>query len=204
MNKPTLERIIEVSKALNFKVFTDPFDVNLGFIRTLDNEAETFNDWLFAYYRDKNNKLIGEVVAGTCDAGMYYRINPINKKGTAIIQHGVQHKKVYQLQDPKLNKSLPGHKGQKAFRQIRPMAYWRDNNKNVKLDFKGEVFMENGATNGHYMGTVGKKVGTWSAGCWGTTVKELDKIFAIAQVQIDNKLGDVFSLTALHEEHFKR
>lgn len=202
MNIPTLEEIKQATLRKKMVVFTRPFDVNLGGLRTKDNTSGLFNDWVFAYYHDENGNVVGRVVAGTTDAGIYYRNKPLNKDGTAIIVHDRQHRGVYQLQDPAKNKNHVGHKGRKAFRQIKDMAYWRDNDRDSVLDFGGKIYIQNGATNGHYMGTVGKKVEQWSAGCWGATEMNMNIIYGVAQKQIDNGLGDVFSYTLLYEPTF--
>lgn len=202
MNKPTLTEIKDSLLKNKFTVFNQPFSVNLGGIRTLDNTANTFNDWLYAFYYDKNGVIQGVVVPGTTDAGVYYREHPMNKKGTAIIQHNVQHIGAYQLQDPTRNKGQLGHNRQKAFRQVKPMKYWRDNDKDRILEFEGETFTEIGFTNGHYMGTVGKEVNNWSAGCWGGTVANMNKLFEVSEMQIKHGLGDIYSYTLLHESSF--
>ena len=202
MQKPTINEIERVMLANGMKVFTQPFDVTMGGIRTKDNKSNKFNDWLFSMYHDKNGKKIYEILPGTTDAGLYYRLNPMQVKGTAIIQHGVQHRGAYQLQDPKKDRSKRGHRGQKAFRQIKSMLYWRDADRDEYLDFDGIEQKSNFATNGHYMGTVGNNVNNWSAGCWGAIIKTMDKLFKIAQAQIDNGLGDKFSFALLHENMF--
>jgi hypothetical protein len=204
MVKPTLEQIKNSILENGFTLFNAPFSCNLGGIRTLDNESGKFNDWLFCFYFDQNHKLVGEVVPGTTDAGIYYREHPMNKNGTAIIVHNKQHRSVYQLQDPAKNRLHIGHNRQKAFRQIKPMEYWRDNDKDSVLDFGGKTYTEMGFTNGHYMGTVGVNVGNWSAGCWGATVENMNKLFSIAQTQIDKFRSDIFSFTLIHESSFKK
>ena len=115
MNKPTIKEIAQIIVEKGFKLFTNPYDVNLGGIRTKDNEANTFNDWLFCFYYDDEGNEQGVVVPGTTDAGLYWRLNPMNVDGTAIIKHGVQHRGAYQLQDPKINPKLRGHMGRKGF-----------------------------------------------------------------------------------------
>ncbi len=203
MKKPTLEQIQNTLVLNNFKVFTEPYSCNLGGIRTKDNAANTFNDWLYCFYYNEKKELAGVVIPGTTDAGVYYREHPMNKNGTAIIQHNKQYRGVYQLQDPNKNPKQLGHNGQKAFRQIKPMDYWRDNDKDAILESGGKTYTEIGFTNGHYMGTVGVNVGNWSAGCWGSTVVNLNTLFAIADRQV-NKLGsDIFSFTLIHEDIMK-
>lgn len=202
MKQPTIEEIEKSMIKNKFVVFTQPYSVNLGGIRTLDNKANTFNDFLFSFYYNEKGEKIGIVIPGTTDAGVYYRKKPMNKQGTAIVQDGVQHRGVYQLQDPAKNPKQPGHNGKKAFRQIKPMAYWRDNDKDIELEGEGKTYIENGATNIHYMGTVGKLVDNWSAGCGGATVANLDRLMAVAQKQIDAGLGDIYSYSLIHEKNF--
>jgi hypothetical protein len=202
MKQPEICEIIRVLEKSNFKIFQKPFDINLGGIRTKDNTANTFNDFLFAFCYDDKNGIICRIVEGTTDAGLYYRLNPMNIEGTAIIQHNVQHRGAYQLQDPGKDPSQRGHRGQKAFRQVKAMKYWRDANRNKYLDFDGEEKTGVYYTNGHFMGTIGKNVNKWSAGCWGTVVEKMDELFEVCQLQVDNGLGDKFSFSLLHENDF--
>lgn len=212
MEKPTIESIHKVMDKLGMMVFKAPFSVTLGGVRTNDNKANTFNDWLFASYWDDKGKLHSVVLSGTTDAGFTYRLKPMNKNGTAIIQHDVQHRGVYQYQNPPVNnpqlkrdkKPIQlGHNGKEAFRQIKDMKYWRDNNKDEVLDFYGKEEISNSSTNGHNMGTLGKDVNNWSAGCWGSVEKNMAILYNIAKIQISKGLGDIFSFAMLHEKSFK-
>jgi len=133
MKRPTIEEIHEVMREAGMKVFERPFDVALGGIRTKDKKSNRFNDWLFASFFTNNGGIVSVIVEGTTDAGLYYRMNPVNIDGTAIIQHGVQHRGAYTYM------KKGGHRGQEAFRQTGNMTYWRDNDRNEQLDFEGEV-----------------------------------------------------------------
>ena len=194
--KPTFEQIIAATKKIGGVIFTSNYSVNFGGWRTADNSSNKFNDYLYAFYY-LDGKLIGEIIPASTDAGLYYRINPIKRIGTAIIVHDKQYRGVYQLQDPALDKSLRGHKGRKAFRQIADMSYWRDSNRDIYLDFTGIIDVGIANTNVHYAGTLGNNVDKWSAGCPVAIEHELNKIFAIADVQISKGLGDIFSFTLL-------
>jgi len=197
MTRPTIEEIHEVMLENGMLVFPTPFSVTLGGIRTNDNESNKFNDWLFASMFTKNGGLMSIVVEGTTDAGLYYRENPINVDGTAIIQHGVQHRGAYTYM------LKGGHKGQEAFRQTGPMDYWRDADRNEYLDFDGEEFIQKiFNTNGHDMGTVGEDVNKWSAGCWGSTEENMQLLYDMAKIQIAHGLGDKFSYALLHQSDF--
>jgi len=202
MNRPSIEKIHDVMRENGMKVFETPFSVTLGGIRTKDNASNKFNDWLFASYFTKKGGISAVIVEGTTDAGLYYRLNPSNIEGTAIIQHGKQYRGVYQYQNPELNPKQRGHKGKEAFRQIKEMDYWRDPDRNKYLDFKGKTFTEKAFTNGHDMGTLGNNVDKWSAACWGATEENMDLLYMQALIQIEHGLGDIFSYAMLHENQF--
>lgn len=204
MRRPSKEQIIETILNNNFALFTQPYSVNLGGVRTEDNESNTFNDWLYAFCYLPDGGLNFVVIPATTDPGLYYRINPMNRKGTAIIKHDEQYRGVYQLQDPKVNPEFRGHKGKKAFRQIKPMTYWRDNNRDKYLDFEGELHTEIAHTNIHYMGTLGHNVNKWSAGCPGSTEDNMNLLYGVADLQIKHGLGDKFSFSLFSEKSIKK
>ncbi len=202
MKKPTLLEIKNTMLRLGMRVFTQDYDCTLGGIRDANPYSNTFNDWLFMLYHEKG-KLNGVIVEGTVDAGLTQRLDPTHPDGFAIIAHGYQYLGAYQLQDPKLNPKLRGHKGRKAFRQIRDVFYTRDNDGSPDANFDGKYFWDNLSTNGHDMGKIGNQVNNWSEGCWGATIQNMNKLFEVAQLQIDNGLGDIFSFAMLHENDFK-
>lgn len=196
MKRPKIERIHKVMKDAGMIVFEKPFDVTLGGIRTKDNKSNKFNDWLFASFFTERGGIQSTIVEGTTDAGLYYRENPMHVEGTAIIQHGVQHRGAYTYME------TGGHRGQEAFRQTGKMKYWRDANRDEYLDFDGEEQYENFATNGHDMGTVGENVNNWSAGCWGAVNDNMELLYAVARIQKEHGIGDRFSFALLHEDKF--
>ncbi len=196
MKRPTIEEIHKVMKANGMTVFKTPFDVTLGGIRTKDNASNTFNDWHFMSFFTKYGGIQSIVIEGTTDAGLYYRENPMQIDGTAIIQHGAQHRGSFTYMEK------GGHRGQEAFRQTGKMKYWRDANRDKYLDFDGEEDFAIFNTNGHDMGTLGKNVNKWSAGCWGSTNENMDLLYSMAKVQMAHGLGNKFSYALLHENMF--
>ena len=197
MNRPTIEEIHEVMIENGMKVFDTPFSITLGGIRTSDNKSGKFNDFIFASCFTENGGIDCVVMPGTTDAGLYYRENPLNLDGTAIIKHGIQHRGAFTYMEK------GGHRGQEAFRQTGGMDYWRDANRDEYLDFDGEEFIGKiFNTNGHDMGTVGNNVGKWSAGCWGSVQENMDLLYLMAKNQMKHGLGDGFSFAMLHENMF--
>ena len=196
MERPSIEEIHEVMKESGMVVFDKPFDVTLGGIRTKDNSSNKFNDWLFASFFTDNGGIVSVIIEGTTDAGLYYRENPMQIDGTAIIQHGVQHRGAYTYMEK------GGHRGQEAFRQTGNMAYWRDANRDEYLDFDGEVRHAVYNTNLHDMGTLGNNVNKWSAGCGGSVEENMELLYMIAKIQIAHGNGNKFSFALLHENQF--
>ena len=196
MERPSIEEIHEVMRESGMIVFDKPFDATLGGIRTKDNSSNKFNDYLFMSMFTGNGGITSVIIEGTTDAGLYYRENPMNIDGTAIIQHGVQHRGAYTYM------KVGGHRGQEAFRQTGNMAYWRDANRDEYLDFDGEVRHAIYNTNLHDMGTLGNNVNKWSAGCGGSVEENMELLYMIARIQIEHNNGNKFSFALLHENQF--
>jgi len=197
MDRPTIEEIHKVMRQSDMVVFERPFDVTLGGIRTKDNASNKFNDWLFASMFTSKGGIISVVCEGTTDAGLYYRLKPMHIDGTAIIQHGVQHRGAYTYM------KKGGHNGQEAFRQTGKMKYWRDADRDKYLEFDGPEEEAIYNTNGHDMGTVGNDVNNWSAGCWGAVNDNMELLYLMAQVQEAHGNGNKFSYAMLHEDAFQ-
>ena len=185
--KPTIDQVIKGMEKIGATIFREPNSINLFAVRTNENEANTFNDWGGAFYWDDKGKRHDLIIPITTDAGVYYRLKPMNKLGTAILVHNKQYRSCYQLMDK-------GHMGQKAFKQIKPMDYWRDNDKDSKLETEGKIYTEIAATNFHYMGK-GNLVNNWSAGCQGASFENMNRLYAFVEVQSSR----VYSYTLLHE-----
>lgn len=196
MKKPRLQQIKYVMLKSGMIVFTSPFDMNLGAIRTKDNRSGKFNDWLFMFHHKSDGTPTGIIRKGTTDAGLFYRHNPIHPKGTAIIQHGKQYRGAFTYMQ------VGGHRGQEAFRQTECLDYWRDPNRDSYLDFINPESNKIYNTNGHDMGDIGNDVGKWSAGCWGSTRSIMDQFYKMARQQIKRGYGDRFTFTLLHEKEF--
>ena len=198
MKKPTLYTIAKALENSPYPFFTKPYSVNLGGIRDVDNlESNAFNDLIYAIYTNSDGELRGVVVNATTDAGLYYRENPLNVKGTAILIPGC-YRSVYQLKDN-------GHKGYRAFRQVKNMDYYRDADRDGELEMVGGVSSEIALTNLHHAGQNSTQVDKWSAGCQVVgSMKDWDKLLEVGETQIRNGLGDKFSYTLFHSDEFDR
>lgn len=174
-----------------------PYDLNIGGIRNSNPQAGKFDDIFYCAYKglDENCHLF--TFPGTTDPGTYYLEYPMNVKGTAILVPG-QYRCVYK----------PGiHNGkQLAFRQQKPMRYYRDSNKDGILDYdEKDIFEDNAYTNFHYASEVNILIGIgkWSAGCQVAQFKEdIQHLRKLVGLQHEFCGSDVFSYTLLLESDF--
>ena len=157
----TLEEVIVEMDLRGYKVFEGPgiYDLNIVGIRTEDDTANTFNDWLVVFYLlEPEGNWVHFAFPATTDPGLYWRENPMNVKGTAILVPG-QYRGAYQLGKHR--------NSYEALQQKAPMKVYRDNNKDEVLDM--DVPAEVGffginihrASQTQASGSVNK----WSAGC---------------------------------------
>lgn len=157
---PTVAEIVAVMLErkgyLVFENHAQNYDLNLVGIRTADLSANSFNDWITAFYWF-DGQWNFFAFPGTTDPGTYWREHPMNVLGTAILKPG-QYRGAFK-------RGL--HKGTQAFIQASPLTVYRDNNKDDELDL--DVPTETGMdgidlhhASGAQASTV---VGKWSAGC---------------------------------------
>lgn len=199
MNKPTIVQILNAIRKKNYVINELPFQINIFGIRTNDATADTFNDFVGIVYKDNKGTWMGKIYEATTDPGMYYRLNPMNVEGTAIMIPG-QYKDVYKI-------GL--HKGYEAMQQIAPIDYVRDNNKDKVLDFLYKVagfkkYREIAATNIHHAGADSAVNWNWSAGCQVfKRIKDFLEFMAIIKESVDTyRLPNKFNYTLLEENDF--
>ncbi len=194
---PEVNKITSVMNTKGFVVFENPrgHDLNIVGIRTSDNSANTFNDWITVFYWFENNWNYFAFPA-TTDPGIYYRENPINVKGTAIVKPG-QYRRAY-----KIGK----HRGYKAIQQIGSITVFRDSNKNETIETTG-MAEDTGihAINIHKSNAyrASTEVGKWSAGCQVFQDPDHFAFFLMLCIRAMEKFGNTFSYTLLEEIDFK-
>lgn len=195
-DKITLESL---KSSFKKKGYTWDSKFNLIGIRTLDNTAGEFNDWMCIISDDK---LVG-VFECTTDPGIFYLENPTNVNGTAILPEG-QHKSIW---------VIGKHKGYEALVQFGVLSVYRDKNKNTKIDIGGKLYNDVAGLNCHrghetwtrstlrYLGNVFKtiKVGKYSAGCQVIAYKDdFDNLLKYAKLSKKK----IFDYTLLKESDF--
>ena len=118
--------LLDVVSAHGFAVFERGlYNLNIVGLRNDDRRSNLFNDRIAVAYRDRVG-WVTRTFKVTTDPGLYWRENPINVDGTAIMCPG-QYRGSHRL-------GL--HRGQyRALCQTGgPVRYWRDSNRDEVLD----------------------------------------------------------------------
>ena len=112
------------------------FNLNIIGIRSNNEIANSFDDWLYLIFRDDSGEMKIHEFPITTDPGAYWLKNPMNIEGTAILvpgQYSGSH-------------AIGKHQGKyEALKQKGRVNVWRDNTKDTVLDKEGkyiQVFSE--------------------------------------------------------------
>lgn len=192
----TAKTITDTLKRLDYPVFKGDYNLNLVGIRSSDKDANSFNDRLVVIY-ELDRKQVMHVFPQTTDPGVFYRENPINVDGTAVLVPG-HHPSCW---------ALGAHQGKyKALVQRGPMSVYRDNNADQHID-TDDASIQTGLfginlhrANANYSSM---QVDRWSAGCQVlASPEDFDLVMALANKSAVT-YGRQFSYTLLTEEQLQ-
>jgi hypothetical protein len=193
---PEVEQIVAVMRSQNYRVFENPggHDLNLVGIRNSSSDANGFDDWLCAFYWFDGAWNMFSFPA-TTDPGTFYRENPLNVRGTAIVKPG-QYRGAYKV---------GRHRGYKALQQVGSITVYRDNNKDEELDTTG-VEEDQGlhAVNIHRANRLraSTRVEKWSAGCQVMQDPDHFDFFVRLCERGAEKFGNSFTYALLESDDF--
>lgn len=160
MRKYTDYEILKLcEEAHNFNGFPTAYWM-IG-VQSLADKYNEFDDKLFIYFKtDFIMMLTGTTNAGASALMNYKKYNPL---GTAILKTNEWY---YDCWKPGL------HKGRmKCLKQVKPMLFYRDNNKNKKVEEIGKLHSKligcefHTSTYTQNMNFIRKLIGGWSAVC---------------------------------------
>ena len=121
-----LNTLITIMRNNKYEIKERPYELNIVGVRTDNWTPNSFDDFIFVFYKDDKGNWQGSKNPATTDPGTYWLKNPMNVNGTAILKAGQyinSHKIGY-------------HKGQyKALVQSKPLTVFRDYDRNAILDF---------------------------------------------------------------------
>jgi len=152
------EIFVSALKAMGYKIFTRPYEVNIIGVRSANGVANKFNDSINVFYKDKNGDWHFHTFPATTDPGTYWLKNPTNPQGTAILKTGQY-----------INSHIIGmhHDKYMALVQRGLLTVIRDVDRNGQLNFSGKEDTGYFGINIHRANQVGttKEIDKFSAGC---------------------------------------
>lgn len=201
----TYKQLRESVIKLGFKWFTKPYSLNFIWERTSYKATNIFDDWLHIAYLDSNGVEHVLTIPATTKPGLKGSLlEPVTVSGvtgTAVIKSPQQVIGGWQFKDTtKEFSSYP------YFRQVEPVDYWRDGDKDKEIDKVQEQDDKIFGTHWHRMsnnGTYGSgQVNNWSLGCMGSPEPEFKKILDLVRKSVAI-YGDKFTGTIIDSEHIK-
>jgi hypothetical protein len=194
---------------LGYRFFEDgDYNLNLIAVREDDRFDNRFSDKLYIAYKVggiwKLETLEWTTLAGTLGFGGEQ--NPLTGAQTGTDLDGVAVMKEGQYRSAfKLVRNGWSYPFIKYIQQIREITYWRDNNRNGRIDRDtARMRIGNYATHIHAMSPpsvnsefVNYWGGVWSQGCQGAPEPTFAKLFALCE-EASKTWGNVFTYTLLH------
>ena len=196
-NENTRPEILDrIEEEYGFAVFDgeEDYDLNIIGVRSENREAGRYDDELVICYK-VGGKWKEERFPCTTDPGVYWLKNG-RKSGTAIVKHPQQMRGAY---------SIGLHKGKhECLRQMKPVDYWRDDNKDSILDFEnsGPVYRGVIHVNIHrssaWRDTTDEAIGQYSAGCTVLSSPEnMERVLWLCRKQIEHNNWQRFTYTLI-------
>jgi len=143
-------------KGAKYKIYEEPFKLNIVGIRNVDSQPNKFDDTLFAFWKNEKNDWQVETYPITTDTGTYWLLNPMSNQGSAMLKEG-QYVDAYRQ---------GYHKGgYKALTQEKPVTVYRDYDRNAVFDISDKTETGIFGINIHKAGENSQDVNKWSAGC---------------------------------------
>lgn len=183
--------VINFVSKYGYKIFERPYELNIIGHRTTDRATNTFDDYLYVFYKDDRNNWIYHTWKVTTDPGTKALKLPVNSKGTAILVPG-QYTDCYQI-------GL--HKGKyEALVQRLPVKVYRDNNLDTILDANPETINKGiFGINIHKAGLDSVSVDGWSYGCnVFKRAKDFNEFLLLAKKH-QKLYGNTFTYTLINE-----
>jgi len=156
----TIKNLLAAMEVNNHLVFKGELNINIIGVRNKNTRANTFNDVMCVLFQQNNQWQLHQYKC-TTDPGVYYRKNPLNIEGTAVVVP-MQHRSLW---------TFGIHQGKyPALVQNKPITVFRDGNKDEAIDT--DVNLVN--TQRGYFGinchranaqNESTQVDKWSAGC---------------------------------------
>jgi len=192
----SIRALIATLRNKGYVLYDKPYQLNIVGVRNNSTDANKFDDFIYAFWKDENGKWEGKYFNATTDPGTYYLKNPLTKLGAAILKEG-QWLDTY---------SIGKHRGQyDALVQSKPLTVIRDYDRNAILDFNnGREQKGLFGINIHKAGKDSKDVDQWSAGCQVFQKSDDFNDFMDLARKHKSLYGNKFTYTLIDERAYNR
>lgn len=199
LKQKEIKILLGVFKSKGYRVYSKPFELNILGRRTDTTKANSFDDFIYVFYKNKDDDWEGFKSKATTDAGTYWLQNPTQSKGTALLKAG-QYVDTYQID--RHNETYFA-----VTQRLKPVVVIRDYDRNNILDFnngKEETGMF--GINIHRASVSGttKFIDKYSAGCQVfANGDDFNKFMEMAYKHKD-LYGNKFTYTLIDERTYNR
>ncbi|MFC4262337.1 hypothetical protein ACFOWM_05585 [Ferruginibacter yonginensis] len=193
-----IDQLLQYLAALNYIVYTQPWQLNIIGVRASIQPNNQFNDVLVVAYKNQVQQWVVHYCKGTTLPGRHWLTQPINPAGTAILQPN-QYVDAYQI---------GWHRGAyKALVQVKPVTVYRDTNRNEVPDTV-HMRTQTGLFGINIHRTHEKQPPQWvnknTAGCQVMQSRtDFDTLMQLA-IQHQSLYGNRFTYTLIEERAYKQ
>lgn len=199
LNKNQINILLSVLKKKDYTIYTKPYQLNIVGRRTDNTKPNRFDDWIYIFYKNEDDKWEGYKAPITTDAGTYWLNNPIQSTGTALLKEG-QYKDAYNISKHRQSYYA-------LTQRLKPVVVYRDYNRDAILDFNnGREETGMFGINIHKASTQGtqKYIDKSSAGCQVFENTEDFEDFMDMAYRHKDLHGNVFTYTLIDERAYNR
>lgn len=199
LKKSEIRTLLGVLKSKGYRIYSKPYQLNIVGRRTDNTKANSFDDFIYIFYKNNDDDWEGYKAPSTTDAGTYWLEKPMQSKGTALLKGG-QYVDTYKI-------DLHNGKYYALTQRLKPVVVKRDYDRNNVLDFNNGV-EETGmfGINIHRASLVGttKFIDKYSAGCQVfSNIDDFNKFMEMAYKQKD-LYGNKFTYTLIDERTYNK
>jgi hypothetical protein len=191
-----IRKIITALKGKGYVIYTKPYQLNIVGKRSKNTIPNKFDDKLFVFWKNDENKWEGKKYDITTDPATYFLENPLSTLGSAILKEG-QWKDAY---------GIGMHRNSyEAVVQKKPVVVYRDYNRDAILDWNnGREETGLFGINIHKAGVNTQDIGKYSAGCQVfQNISDFEEFMNLARKQ-KQLYGNTFTYTLIDERAYRR
>ena len=199
LKKSEIRTLLGVLKSKGYRIYSKPYELNIVGRRTDNTKPNSFDDYIYIFYKNNDDDWEGYKAPSTTDAGTYWLEKPMQSKGTALLKGG-QYVDTYKI-------DLHNGRYYALTQRLNPVVVIRDYDRNNVLDFnngKEETGMF--GINIHRASLVGttKLIDKYSAGCQVfSNIDDFNKFMEMAYKQKD-LYGNKFTYTLIDERTYNK